>query len=144
MAPLTFFTNIVSSHAWNVVLVIAFIISLTILTNVLQQTLLKKSNEPPVVFHWLPVVGSTVTYGIDPFKFFFQCQVKVRIDMIQTPNARILTRNAEVWRYFHLYSTRKESYRLPWAQGQPIHLERKAQRCQCRRDLFCLDDACFW
>ena len=79
MAPLTAFTSIVSPRAWNVVALVAFIISLIILTNVLQQTLLKKTDEPPVVFHWLPVVGSTVTYGIDPFKFFIQCQAKVRI-----------------------------------------------------------------
>ena len=87
MAAFTVFPSIVSSHAWNVVVVVAFVISLTVLVNVLQQILLKKSKEPPVVFHWLPIVGSTVTYGIDPFKFFFQCQAKVRIfnphDIIQ-------------------------------------------------------------
>ena len=77
MVPFTVFPSIVSSYAWNFVVVVAFIISLTILANVLQQTLLKKQNEPPVVFHWLPVIGSTVTYGIDPFKFFFKCQAKV-------------------------------------------------------------------
>jgi hypothetical protein len=35
------------------------------------------NNEPPVVFHWLPIIGSTVTYGIDPYKFFFAQQKKV-------------------------------------------------------------------
>ena len=79
MAPLTIIISIVASHAWNVVVVVAFVISLTILANLLQQTLLQKANEPPVVFHWLPVIGSTVTYGIDPFKFFLRCQAKVRI-----------------------------------------------------------------
>ena len=43
----------------------------------LQQVLFKDPNEPPVVSYWLPVIGSTVTYGIDPFKFFFDCQAKV-------------------------------------------------------------------
>lgn len=103
MVALTVFPSIVSSYAWNVVVAVAFIISLAILANVLQQTLLKKPNEPPVVFHWLPVIGSTVTYGIDPFKFFFQCQAKVRIDMIQTLNARMLTMIVEVWRHLHLH-----------------------------------------
>ena len=107
MAPLIVFPSIVSLNAWNVVAVVASIISLIVLANVLQQTLLKKPNEPPVVFHWLPVVGSTVTYGLDPFKFFFQCQAKVRIcgprDMVQTLNARMLTMIAEVWRHFHLH-----------------------------------------
>ena len=78
MASLTTFERIVSGHAWDVVAALAVVILLTIFVNVLQQTLLKKSNEPPVVFHWLPIIGSTVTYGIDPFKFFFQCQAKVR------------------------------------------------------------------
>ena len=103
MVPFTVFPSVVSSYAWNVVVVVAFVISLTILANVLQQTLLKKQNEPPVVFHWLPVIGSTVTYGIDPFKFFFRCQAKVRIDMIQTLNARMLTMITEVWRHLHLH-----------------------------------------
>ena len=107
MASFTVFPSIVSLHAWNVVVVVAFIISFIILANVVQQTLLKKPNEPPVVFHWLPVVGSTVTYGIDPFKFFFQCQAKVRIcdprDMVQSLNAKMLTTIAEVWRHFHLH-----------------------------------------
>ena len=103
MAPFIVFPSIVSSHVWNVVVVVTFILSLTVLANVLQQTLFKNSKEPPVVFHWLPVVGSTVTYGIDPFKFFFQCQAKVRIDMIQTLNARMLIMIAEVWRHLHLH-----------------------------------------
>ena len=45
-------------------------IVLVVVLNVLNQTLFKNSNEPPVVFHWFPVVGSTVTYGMDPPRFF--------------------------------------------------------------------------
>ena len=78
MASFTIFERIVSVHAWDVVAALAVVVILTIFVNVLQQNLLKKSHEPPVVFHWLPIIGSTVTYGIDPFKFFFQCQAKVR------------------------------------------------------------------
>ena len=37
----------------------------------------KKDNEPPIVFSWLPIIGSTIEYGRDPYKFFFQCQKKV-------------------------------------------------------------------
>lgn len=50
---------------------------LAIILNVLSQLLLKNPNEPPVVFHWLPVFGSTIVYGIDPYKFFFSCREKV-------------------------------------------------------------------
>jgi sterol 14-demethylase len=29
------------------------------------------------VFHWFPVIGNTVTYGMDPYRFFFECRAKV-------------------------------------------------------------------
>jgi sterol 14-demethylase len=54
----------------------AFLV-LAIVVNVLQQLVLRNPNEPPVVFHWFPVVGSTIVYGIDPYKFFFECRAKV-------------------------------------------------------------------
>ena len=54
----------------------AFIV-LAVVLNVLNQLLFKNPNEPPVVFHWLPIIGSTVTYGIDPYKFFFENRAKV-------------------------------------------------------------------
>ncbi|KAF2499311.1 lanosterol 14-alpha-demethylase [Lophium mytilinum] len=49
---------------------------LAIVLNVLQQLLLRNPNEPPVVFHWVPVIGSTISYGIDPYKFFFANRAK--------------------------------------------------------------------
>jgi hypothetical protein len=54
----------------------ASFILLSVVLNVLQQLLLKKPNEPPVVFHWFPIFGSTVLYGMDPYKFFFANQKK--------------------------------------------------------------------
>lgn len=51
---------------------------LAILLNVLRQLLFKNPNEPPLVFHWVPFVGSTIVYGVDPYDFFFSCQKKVR------------------------------------------------------------------
>ena len=53
----------------------AFVV-LSIVLNVLKQLLLKNPNEPPVVFHWFPVLGNTVTYGMDPYKFFFENRAK--------------------------------------------------------------------
>lgn len=79
MKPITIFGSIVHVHAWSIANAFAGILVLTIMANCLRQTLFKDSNKPPVVFHWLPFIGSTVTYGIDPFKFFFQCQAKVRL-----------------------------------------------------------------
>jgi sterol 14-demethylase len=57
---------------------VAVVSVLVIVLNVLGQLLFRNPNEPPVVFHWVPFVGSTITYGIDPYKFFFSCREKVR------------------------------------------------------------------
>jgi hypothetical protein len=69
------------SNAPTPVLALAGLVSfivLAIVMNVLSQVLLKKPTEPPMVFHWLPWIGSTVTYGMDPYKFFFANKQKVR------------------------------------------------------------------
>ncbi|KAJ1024407.1 hypothetical protein NDA18_004574 [Ustilago nuda] len=48
---------------------------LAIVFNVACQLLLPKpKNLPPVVFHLVPVLGSAIYYGIDPYKFFFECR----------------------------------------------------------------------
>ncbi|KAI8306955.1 Eburicol 14-alpha-demethylase [Colletotrichum sp. SAR11_240] len=46
------------------------VIVLSVVLNVLSQALFKNANEPPLVFHWFPFVGSTITYGMDPPTFF--------------------------------------------------------------------------
>lgn len=35
--------------------------------------------KPPLVFHWIPFLGSTISYGINPYNFFFSCQEKVSL-----------------------------------------------------------------
>lgn len=55
----------------------AILLLVAITVNVLQQLFFSDPTEPPVVFHWLPFIGSTIPYGIDPFKFFFDCRKKV-------------------------------------------------------------------
>jgi hypothetical protein len=57
---------------------LASFLVLVVVLNVLKQLLFKNPNEPPIVFHWFPVIGSTITYGIDPYAFFFECRKKVR------------------------------------------------------------------
>lgn len=51
-------------------------IALSVVVNVLRQLLFKSPHEPPVVFHWFPFIGSTISYGIDPYKFFFSSRAK--------------------------------------------------------------------
>jgi sterol 14-demethylase len=55
------------------------LVLLSIILNVANQILFKNPNEPPMVFHWLPFIGSTVTYGMDPPRFFHENRAKVRL-----------------------------------------------------------------
>ncbi|GAB7357234.1 hypothetical protein MBLNU459_g8214t1 [Dothideomycetes sp. NU459] len=50
--------------------------TVAVVLNVLLQLLpvRRKGTDPPLVFHWVPFIGSTITYGIDPYKFFFRCR----------------------------------------------------------------------
>ena len=57
---------------------IASFLFVAVALNVLQQFLFKKPNEPPLVFHWFPIIGSTITYGMDPPRFFKENREKVR------------------------------------------------------------------
>ncbi|KAL5614464.1 hypothetical protein BROUX41_004569 [Berkeleyomyces rouxiae] len=54
---------------------VAFV-TLSVVLNVAKQILLKNPNRPPVVFHLFPLIGSTVSYGIDPPSFFVNCRKK--------------------------------------------------------------------
>jgi sterol 14alpha-demethylase len=96
----------------------AFLV-LAVVLNVLSQLLFKNPNEPPVVFHWLPIIGSTVTYGIDPYRFFFENRAKVSspltlISIIENVHADF----DSVWRLLYLHSTRQENYGILGEKGQ--------------------------
>jgi sterol 14-demethylase len=56
-----------------------FIILTAIIQNVISQLFFgyfANSNEPPVVFHIFPFIGSTIQYGMDPYKFYFECRAQ--------------------------------------------------------------------
>lgn len=57
--------------------VVAGLLFVSVFYNILQQIIFKNPNEPPVVFHWFPVIGSTITYGMDPMRFFKENREKV-------------------------------------------------------------------
>ncbi|KAK2882529.1 Sterol 14-alpha demethylase [Arthroderma sp. PD_2] len=44
--------------------------------NATRQLLFQNKSEPPVVFHWIPFLGNTISYGVDPYAFFFSCRQK--------------------------------------------------------------------
>ncbi|KIW10822.1 hypothetical protein PV08_10121 [Exophiala spinifera] len=52
------------------------LISVAVLTTILRQLLHRNSHRPPVVWHWLPWLGSTIDYGKNPYGFFFKCREK--------------------------------------------------------------------
>ena len=56
---------------------VLFLIIIPITTNILKQIFFRDPHKPPVVWHWVPKIGSTVDYGQDPFDFFFRCREKV-------------------------------------------------------------------
>lgn len=71
------FWSLVGAYA-----LVAFVAA--ILLNVAYQLLFRVLNRtrPPLVFHWIPFLGSTVSYGMDPYKFFFACREKVRCSFL--------------------------------------------------------------
>ncbi|KAK9237703.1 cytochrome P450 [Lipomyces kononenkoae] len=63
--------GLVKIPSWHLVLAgIATFVVVAIVVNVLAQILFRDPNRPPVVFHYIPVLGSAVEYGMDPYKFF--------------------------------------------------------------------------
>jgi len=54
------------------------VLILSVVLNVAQQILFRNHSEPPMVFHWFPFIGNTITYGIDPPKFYKECRERVR------------------------------------------------------------------
>jgi sterol 14-demethylase len=71
----------IKQHGLGLVVAAGFaaFIALAVLLNLVNQFLFQNPNEPPMVFHWFPVIGNTITYGMDPYAFFESCRDKVRI-----------------------------------------------------------------
>lgn len=73
-----FDANFGHTPTWKLVSsALALFFTLSVVLNVLRQLLFRGSKtEPPLVFHYVPFIGSTISYGIDPYKFFFSCREK--------------------------------------------------------------------
>lgn len=73
-----------------VVAVAAIVVAVAL--NVANQLLVPKPKSlPPVVFHWFPVIGSAVTYGLDPYTFFFENRKKVSVAMWCRDRERVMS-----------------------------------------------------
>jgi sterol 14-demethylase len=55
------------------------------------------TSKPPVVLHYFPVIGSTITYGKDPLTFFAECKAKV--------SSRIPLSRVRLWADVVIFST---------------------------------------
>ncbi|CCJ29458.1 unnamed protein product [Pneumocystis jirovecii] len=55
---------------------IILVLTLFFVSHIFPQLHQKDPSRPPVVFHWLPFIGSTIQYGLDPYKFFQEQQKK--------------------------------------------------------------------
>ncbi|KAF2422625.1 14 alpha-demethylase [Tothia fuscella] len=75
----TLISPFVGDDRVSILLIVSYFVGflgLLILGNILKQLLVKNPNEPPIVFHVVPFIGSTIEYGIDPVKFFDKCKAK--------------------------------------------------------------------
>jgi sterol 14-demethylase len=61
----------------QVILIPTVFIIFYIARHIIQQLYFANESEPPVVFSWLPLIGSTIEYGIDPYQFYAKYQKKV-------------------------------------------------------------------
>ncbi|KAI1277733.1 cytochrome P450 [Xylaria sp. FL0933] len=52
------------------------VILTSILINIVHQSLPRRKSEPPLVFHWLPLIGNAIEYGTDPLNFYRRCRAK--------------------------------------------------------------------
>ncbi|KAF8588231.1 lanosterol 14-alpha-demethylase [Ramaria rubella] len=51
--------------------------AIAIVLNGLRQWIIPQDpNHPPIVFHWIPFIGSAVAYGTDPVNFLSKCRDK--------------------------------------------------------------------
>ncbi|CAG8203061.1 unnamed protein product [Penicillium nalgiovense] len=71
--------NLVSLVAGQILCIAYYttgLVLVSIVLNVIKQLVFYNRKEPPVVFHWVPFIGSTVAYGMDPYQFFFASRAK--------------------------------------------------------------------
>lgn len=103
----------------RLVTALVLVILVSVATTILKQLFRRNVHKPPVVWHWVPWIGSTVDYGKDPYKFFFKCRKKVgNIEPVLSLWCLLPLTESLVWRPLHVRSTWNESHGLPWSKGQ--------------------------
>ncbi|BGP34590.1 Lanosterol 14-alpha-demethylase [Rhodotorula toruloides] len=65
------------AHAGTAALALAGLLALAVALNVAWQLLAPRDpRRPPLVFHYVPVIGCAVSYGMDPLGFLDECRRK--------------------------------------------------------------------
>ena len=110
--------RLIAAHSLSVLIPAGFaaFVVVAIVLNVLNQLLFKNPNEPPVVFHWVPLIGNTITYGMEPFKFFSSCREKVWYSLLCARGSSLTDLLASMATYSHLSS---------WEGKSPCAWERR-------------------
>ncbi|KAG2365580.1 cytochrome P450 [Suillus spraguei] len=68
---------VVASPGRAVLLGLFYTPILIVVLNILKQLVVPRDPSlPPEVFHWIPFIGSSISYGNDPLNFFFKCREK--------------------------------------------------------------------
>ncbi|KAG2365574.1 hypothetical protein BDR07DRAFT_1481188 [Suillus spraguei] len=68
---------VAASPGRAVLLGLLYIPVLIVVLNILKQLVVPRDPSlPPEVFHWIPFIGSSISYGNDPLNFFFKCREK--------------------------------------------------------------------
>ncbi|KAG2365578.1 cytochrome P450 [Suillus spraguei] len=68
---------VAASPGRTLLLGLLYIPVLIVVLNILKQLVAPRDPSlPPEVFHWIPFIGSTISYGNDPLNFFFKCREK--------------------------------------------------------------------
>jgi sterol 14-demethylase len=75
----------------------------------LSQVAPRSRSKPPVVFHWIPIIGSSISYGNDPLGFFFKCREKASVGA-RSPFAQLTNSLCTVWRCFHVHPLRSSRH----------------------------------
>ena len=90
---------------------IILLMTLVIVVTGAKQAIFKRRNELPVMFHWLPSVGSAISYGQERIRFLDDCQAKVKNDPFTLTSETHTTSSnnyREVRLYFHIRSLRQQ------------------------------------
>jgi sterol 14-demethylase len=76
-------TQVAHGESSYVIFSIALLVALlsSVLWHIGRQLFFKAKHEPPEVFSWLPFIGHTISYGMDPPNFFAAQRKKVRESM---------------------------------------------------------------